>query len=46
MVFFATRNLYEGVTDSGNDRDNHADISGGPEDFRDSDKGAEAGISK
>ena len=46
MVLFTTRNVYERVTDYGNDGDNHANTSGGSQDFWDCDKGAEAGISK
>ena len=46
MVLFTTRNIYERVTDYGNDGDNHADISGGSEDLWDGDKGAKARINK
>ena len=46
MVLFTTRNVYERVTNYGNDRDNHANTSGGSQDLWDCDKGAEAGISK
>ena len=46
MVLFTTRNIYERVTDYGNDGDNHADISGGSKDLWYRDEGAKARISK
>ena len=46
MVLFTTRNLYERVTDFGNEGHNHADISGGSEDLWDRDEGAKTRISK
>ena len=46
MVFRATRNLYERVSNYGYDRHHHADPGGGAQDLRDCDEGAEAGISK
>ena len=46
MVFFATRNLYERVTDCSNDGHNYANTGGSSQDLWDRDKGAKAGISK
>ena len=46
VVFFTTRNLYECVTDCGNDGYNHADTSGGSQNLWDCDKGVKTGISE
>ena len=46
MVLFTTRNLYERVTDCGNEGHNHADISRGSQDFWNRDEGNKARIDK